>query len=258
MLDGIAQRDFDLRADNFEADLKSSSDATFLDRFMEQQASDAAAFDEVMQKGWEFIKGFDEGLMPGFEKLDGGGPMTVPRAVGQVAAGTLMAVAGAVAMFGGPLLSITSGGGGTGPVGVVAGSVASAVTGAVVAERGLKAIAKGLLNLAVAATGGGAGGGATKGAGGGRYPSDRATGNTKNFSAKFNSEGEARAFARQKVGRDPVEVEPGKLRSQDGRWQYRAKPNDLMGHGAGDSPHVHLEQLDPATGEVLQNWHLRW
>jgi hypothetical protein len=34
--------------------------------------------------------------------------------------------------------------------------------------------------------------------------------------------------------------------------------SDLAGHGANDSPHVHLERLDPATGEVLENWHLRW
>jgi hypothetical protein len=101
--------------------------------------------------------------------------------------------------------------------------------------------------------------GAANGGGGGQnYPPDRATADTKDFSAKFGSEGEARAFARQKLGRNPVEVEPGKLRSQDGRWQYRAKPNDLTGHGPGDSPHVHLEQLDPETGEVIQNWHLRW
>lgn len=49
-----------------------------------------------------------------------------------------------------------------------------------------------------------------------------------------------------------MEVEPNKWRSQDGKWQYRAKPGDI-----GES-HVHLEELDPATGEVIQNLHLRW
>jgi hypothetical protein len=59
-------------------------------------------------------------------------------------------------------------------------------------------------------------------------------------------------------GCDPVQVEPGKLRSADGRWQYRGKPEDLAGHGPGDSPHIHLERLNQKTGEVLENWHLRW
>jgi len=54
------------------------------------------------------------------------------------------------------------------------------------------------------------------------------------------------------VGSDPVEVEAGKLRSQDGKWQYRAKPKDV------EDNHIHLEELDPETGEVKQNLHLRW
>jgi hypothetical protein len=90
------------------------------------------------------------------------------------------------------------------------------------------------------------------------FPRDFATRNTINRSAQYGSQGEARALARQKVGSDPVQVEPGKLRSQDGRWQYRGKPEDLRGHGPSDSPHIHLERLDPKTGEVLENWHLRW
>jgi hypothetical protein len=49
-----------------------------------------------------------------------------------------------------------------------------------------------------------------------------------------------------------VEVEPNKWRSADGKWQYRAKPGDVLDN------HVHLEELDPNTGEVLQNLHLRW
>ena len=86
-------------------------------------------------------------------------------------------------------------------------------------------------------------------------PSSR---NTKNRSAKFNSERNARAVAREKLGKDPVEVEPNKLRSQDGKWQYRGKPGDLKGHSSKDSPHIHLERLNPKTGEVLDNWHFRW
>jgi hypothetical protein len=81
---------------------------------------------------------------------------------------------------------------------------------------------------------------------------DFPTKRTRNWSAYFNSEGEARQLARQKLGQNPLEVEPGKWRSQDGKWQYRAKPGDIA------SNHIHLEELDPATGEVLQNVHLRW
>jgi hypothetical protein len=75
------------------------------------------------------------------------------------------------------------------------------------------------------------------------------------------SEGEARALARTKIGADPVEIGPGKLRSQDGTWQYRAKPSDLAGQHDAKGPHIHLERLDPKTGEVRDNWHLyfhRW
>jgi hypothetical protein len=81
---------------------------------------------------------------------------------------------------------------------------------------------------------------------------DFATKNTKNWSAAFNSEGEARALARAKLGANPVEVEPNKWRSADGKWQYRAKPGDVADN------HIHLEELNPRTGEVLQNLHLRW
>jgi len=40
--------------------------------------------------------------------------------------------------------------------------------------------------------------------------------------------------------------------SRDGKWQYRAKPGDVSDN------HVHLEQLNPQTGEVIQNLHIRW
>jgi hypothetical protein len=91
-----------------------------------------------------------------------------------------------------------------------------------------------------------------------KFVRDFSSENTKDLSARFKSEGEARSLARTKLGRNPTQVAPGKLRSADGRWQYRGKPEDLRGHGPSDSPHVHLERLDPTTGEVLENWHLRW
>lgn len=84
------------------------------------------------------------------------------------------------------------------------------------------------------------------------YPADFQTKNTEQFSAKMNSERDARNLARTKLGKDPVEVGPNKWRSRDGVWQYRAKPGDVS------DKHIHLERLDPRTGEVLQNWHLRW
>ena len=81
---------------------------------------------------------------------------------------------------------------------------------------------------------------------------DYATEDTVMSSAYFQSEGEARAFARTKLGSDIVEVSPGKWRSADGRWQFRAKPGDVSDN------HVHLELINPQTGEVIQNLHLRW
>jgi hypothetical protein len=81
---------------------------------------------------------------------------------------------------------------------------------------------------------------------------DIRTPTTLDWSAEFNSEGEARAFARTKLGGDAIEVEPNKFRSRNGKWQYRAKPGDVQDR------HIHLEELDPITGEVKQNLHLRW
>jgi hypothetical protein len=40
--------------------------------------------------------------------------------------------------------------------------------------------------------------------------------------------------------------------SKNGKWQYRAKPGDVMDN------YIHLEELNPKTGEVIQNLHLRW
>ena len=90
-----------------------------------------------------------------------------------------------------------------------------------------------------------------------KYKKDYSTKNTKNHSAKFKSERQARQIAREKLGKKPVKVEPHKFRSQDGRWQYRAKPGDVNGqHGRGN--HIHVERLDPSTGEVLDNYHFYW
>ena len=68
----------------------------------------------------------------------------------------------------------------------------------------------------------------------------------------MNSEGDARNLARTKLGANPVKVGPNKWRSQDGRWQYRSMPSDVRDR------HIHLEELDPQTGRVIQNVHLRW
>ncbi len=89
------------------------------------------------------------------------------------------------------------------------------------------------------------------------YPEDKQTDNTKRKDATFKNERDARNLARKKVGKDPVDIGDNKLRSQDGKWQYRAKPNDITGKHA-DGKHVHLEHLNPETGEVIENWHLYW
>jgi hypothetical protein len=91
----------------------------------------------------------------------------------------------------------------------------------------------------------------------GEYPEDRQTTNTRKKDATFKSERDARNLARKKVGKDPIDIGDNKLRSQDGKWQYRAKPNDVNGrHGKGE--HIHLEHLNPDTGKVLDNWHFYW
>ena len=85
-----------------------------------------------------------------------------------------------------------------------------------------------------------------------RYPRDIPGGRETYREVYFRSEGEARVEALRKIGPAPVQVEQGKWRSFNGRWQYRAKPGDLRDN------HVHLERLDPATGQVLENWHFRY
>ncbi len=89
------------------------------------------------------------------------------------------------------------------------------------------------------------------------YPEDFRTNSTKDEKATFKSERDARNLARKQVGNDPVDIGDNKLRSQDGKWQYRAKPKDIAGEHAGGE-HIHLERLNPETGEVLDNWHLFW
>lgn len=81
---------------------------------------------------------------------------------------------------------------------------------------------------------------------------DYSTKNTKNYSSAMKSEGEARSLARTMLGSNPIYIGDNKYRSANGRWQYRAKTGDVMDN------HIHLERLNPNTGEVLYNWHLRW
>ena len=89
------------------------------------------------------------------------------------------------------------------------------------------------------------------------YPKDFKTNLTNDGKAIFKSEREARNLARNKIGHNPVDIGNNKLRSQDGKWQYRAKPKDITGEHAGGK-HIHLEELNPDTGEVINNWHLFW
>ena len=90
------------------------------------------------------------------------------------------------------------------------------------------------------------------------YPDDFQSKNTIQRSANFKTEREARALCREKLGSDPVEIGEGKLRSKNGRWQYRAKDGDITGKHSNGEGHIHLEKLDPKTGEVLENWHFTW
>jgi len=94
------------------------------------------------------------------------------------------------------------------------------------------------------------------------YPKDKADDDTIDSFSLHNSERDARNFARQKLGRNPVKIEAGKWRSRDGKWQYRAKPNDLAGHPlknqGNTEPRIHLARLNPETGRVIRNYHLGW
>jgi hypothetical protein len=92
----------------------------------------------------------------------------------------------------------------------------------------------------------------------GNYPEDIRSDDVKNLSAYFNSEREARNYAFQKLGKKPVYLGENKYRSRDGVWQYRAHPTDLTGHNLSDTAHIHLEKLNPKTGVVIKNIHLRF
>jgi len=81
---------------------------------------------------------------------------------------------------------------------------------------------------------------------------DYQTSKTNQHEATYKSEGEARGVAQKILGKDIVKTGDNKWRSADGKWQYRAKPGDVKDN------HVHLERINPKTGEVVENWHLRW
>ncbi|MDR1480155.1 MAG: HINT domain-containing protein, partial [Planctomycetaceae bacterium] len=82
------------------------------------------------------------------------------------------------------------------------------------------------------------------------FPVDKPQkGKTIQRSTQFNTEGEARNFAMQRLGKKPVKLPDNKFRSRDNVWQFRAKPDDIT------QKHVHLEKLDQ-DGNVLTNLHL--
>lgn len=85
-----------------------------------------------------------------------------------------------------------------------------------------------------------------------KFLPDIVTKATKNHGHLMKSQRHARNIDRQKLGKNPVQVGANKWRSDDGKWQYRAKPGDL------NQNHIHIEELNPATGEVLNNHHLYW
>ncbi|MBV6462374.1 MAG: hypothetical protein HJHJAOHD_02523 [Flavobacteriales bacterium] len=70
-------------------------------------------------------------------------------------------------------------------------------------------------------------------------------------SATFSSKGEAWSTAWKILGKNSVKIEPYKWRSTNGRFQLRAKPGDIN----HTKPHIHIERLNPKTGEVIENWH---
>jgi RHS repeat-associated protein len=162
------------------------------------------------------------------------------RAAGEMVGGFASMVLGGAGEIGGGAASLTGGGAVVG-VPVMIGAAPLVVGGAANVAAGARGLVQALMS-----------------GGSGQYPRDKASDSTRDESGKYGSEREARAIARQKLGKDPVTIGPGKMRSQDGRWQYRAKPEDLTGHSPTDSRHIHLERLNPETGEVLYNLHMRW
>ena len=164
----------------------------------------------------------------------------VGRSAGEIVGGAASVLLGATGEAGGGALTGTGVGAVLG-IPVMAGSAALVTSGVASVGIGARGLAQALMS-----------------SGSGMPVKDFSTSETKHPSGKYASEREARAMARTKLGRNPVQIEPGKLRSQYGRWQSRGKAIDLEGHGPMDTPHIHLEQLNPETGEVLYNLHLRW
>jgi|GEM_PF-1032717 len=168
------------------------------------------------------------------------------RGAGQIATGVAETVVGA----GGEVI-------GTGLDATVGGAVIGVpinVASAAIAANGATSAVAGVGTMAHAMSMGGSGSYSkdTKGPATLKSPDEATRGKSNDWSSYYRNEGEARQIARQKVGKDPIEVEPYKWRSQDGKWQYRAKPGDIK------DGHIHLEELDPDTSTVLQNLHLRW
>lgn len=204
----------------------------------------------IVQIEGGFVSGIALGIVPGAGfaaelatpgVLDKGTRSArIGRSVGQIFGGAASAVLGGTLEVGGGALS--------------AGGI-SAFLGVPVMVVAVPLVTSGVANVGMGGRGLAQ---ALMSSGSGTPVKDFSTPATKNSSGKYASEREARAMARTKLGRNPVQVEPGKLRSQDGRWQYRGKAIDLEGHGPMDTPHIHLEQLNPETGEVLYNLHLRW
>jgi hypothetical protein len=133
---------------------------------------------------------------------------------------------------------------GTGVIGVTgAGTIttgAIVIPAAVTTAAGQVVVATGLAMVASGAT---SGDGETKGDGGSRdgdrgtqedpgardYPADFASNKTQNHGAQFSSEGEARAFARQTVGSDPVKVGHRDIEVFDKSGRHRGTMDPMTG-----------------------------
>jgi RHS repeat-associated protein len=58
------------------------------------------------------------------------------------------------------------------------------------------------------------------------------------------------------LGKNYEEIAPGVYRSASELRQFRMTSSDLAGRGMKGVPHVHFEWIDPATREVLKNYHV--
>jgi hypothetical protein len=76
--------------------------------------------------------------------------------------------------------------------------------------------------------------------------------------AKFPTQADAWIWARRKLGPNQISGapfgEPYKWRNPSQTMQLRAKPGDIN----DVRPHIHIEIMNPRTGQVLTNWHLYW